>query len=199
MRWVRGSAERRRGRGGLLGCQRTQAGRSGQRGGEGAQPGERGDEVVGPRPGSVDPQPRPAAVAGEAGRHVQQPVTDGLGFGDRERAVQAQRGEEGQQVRRQRRQLHPHRVDGVVGRRQLAPAGVFEVADALFDAGVAAVTQIQHLQVGGRLVGEKAGEEVAVDIVEGLLRAGVQRLAAYQQPRPVSVSVPLCKGLTSRS
>ena len=41
---------------------------------------------------------------------------------------------------------------------------------------------VQHRQVGARLIGEEAGEALPVDVIQGLLRAGVQRLSAHQQP-----------------
>lgn len=41
---------------------------------------------------------------------------------------------------------------------------------------------VQHGQVGVGGVGEDADEAVAVDVGEGLLGAGMQRLAADQQP-----------------
>lgn len=54
--------------------------------------------------------------------------------------------------------------------------------DAVLDPGVGAVTRVEPRDVEVGLVGEERGEPVAVDVVEGLLRAGVQRFAAHHQP-----------------
>jgi hypothetical protein len=73
-------------------------------------------------------------------------------------------------------------VEGVA--RHRGQAGVLRAADAVLDPGVRPMAGVEHGDVGVGLVGEKRGEPVPVDVVEGLLRAGVQRFTTHDQPRP---------------
>lgn len=60
----------------------------------------------------------------------------------------------------------------------------FGAADAVLNSSVGAVADIEGGDVGVLLVGEERGEPKPVDVVEGLLRSGMQRFAAHDQPRP---------------
>src|SRR3954447_24840615 len=66
---------------------------------------------------------------------------------------------------------------------RLRHPGVLAGADAVLDAGAAAVAQLQGGDVGSGLVGEKAGVPVAVLVEDLKLRARVRALAATDQPR----------------
>ncbi len=71
-------------------------------------------------------------------------------------------------------------LEGVV--REVAHAGVLASADAVLDAGSAAVTQLQLGDVLAVLVGEKARVPVAVLVEDLKPSAGVRALAAADQP-----------------
>src|SRR3954447_1454703 len=66
---------------------------------------------------------------------------------------------------------------------RLRHPGVLAGADAVLDAGAAAVAQLQGGDVGSGLVGEKAGVPVAVLVEDLKLRARVRALTATDQPR----------------
>ena len=71
-------------------------------------------------------------------------------------------------------------LERVVG--EVAHAGVLAGADAVLDAGAAAVAQLQDGDVVAVLVGDKARVPVAVLVEDRELRAGVRALAAADQP-----------------
>ena len=147
-----------------------------------AQPLERGDERVGPGPVAVELEVGAAAVTDELAGDVQQPVTEAFRFGGRELAGQADQLGPAEQVLGDQRELEPGLVvlEGVV--REVAHAGVLAGADAVLDAGAAAVTQLQDGDVVAVLVGEEARVPVAVLVEDRELRAGVRTLAAADQP-----------------
>jgi hypothetical protein len=62
-------------------------------------------------------------------------------------------------------------------------AQLVERADAVLGASAGAVATLDGDDVDLGLVGEHGGEPTAVDVVDGLLRAGVGRFAAHDQPR----------------
>jgi hypothetical protein len=69
-----------------VGCHGALAGQVGECSGL----GERVEQLFGPGPGALQPQPLPAGVAGDARGDVQDPVAQGLGLGDGEVAVQGE-------------------------------------------------------------------------------------------------------------
>jgi len=71
-------------------------------------------------------------------------------------------------------------------RREVGKPGVLPIADAVLDAGVAAVSQFQIGQlVGGSAgggVGEETGDPHAVVVGDAQLRPGMRALRAQDQP-----------------
>jgi hypothetical protein len=72
----------------------------------------------------------------------------------------------------QRGDLQPDLVLGVVVEGQVAQAGVFGGADAVLDAGVAAVAQFEVSELPAWGVGEQPGDPQPVDVGEPKLGAG---------------------------
>lgn len=113
---------------------------------------------------------------------VQQSVAQPLGFGSGERASEADQPRPAEQILGDQRDLKPRLVvlEGVVG--QVAHAAVLALADAVFDAGAAAMAQLQHGDVVAVLVGQQARVAVAEAVKDSELRTGVRALAAADQP-----------------
>src|SRR4051794_34169992 len=112
--------------------------RSAERG-DRAQARERVGECLGPGPVGLESQAGAATVVDDPSGDVQQPVAQSLGLGLGELAVEAGQLRPGQQVLGDERELQPGLVvlEGVV--RQVAHPGVLAGADAVLDAGAAAV------------------------------------------------------------
>src|SRR6266536_2666596 len=178
---------------------------------EGPQSRERGQQRRCPGPVAVEAQPDPAGVADEPGGGVPQPIPQGLGLGDFEIAVQQQRLRPAHQRLRHQHQGQPDVVGVEVCKGEVAEAGGLGTADAVLDAGVGAVADLQRgggaggrpgrfgrvgrpgvvagLQGGGvgiLLVGDEHLEAVAGVIGKGHLvaGAGVGPLAAADRPGP---------------
>ena len=102
-----------------------------------------------------------------------QPVAQGLGLGEGERAVQQQHlGPDGEVLGGQD-QLQPDLVAPPAVERQVRKAGRLRGADAVLDPGAPPVPQLQRGDVGVVLVGQEHLEAVAVKVGEAQLRAGV--------------------------
>src|SRR5262249_48544480 len=96
-----------------------------------------GDPVPGghdrgcPRPGCGDLQVAPPAAAGEPGCGVQEAVSQGLGLGVGEGAVEGEQPEPGEQGRGGQGGGQPGLVDGEQGGGELADSGVLAGADVV--------------------------------------------------------------------
>src|SRR3954465_12086467 len=101
--------------------------------------GEGGGQVIGPGPGSLEAQGGAARVEGEPAGEVQEPVAQGLGFADGERAVEAQQLGPGGEVLGDQGQLEPDLVVVEVAERQVLKPGLLSGADAVFGVGAGAV------------------------------------------------------------
>ena len=91
--------------------------------------------------------------------------------------------EPGDQVEGQRGDVRPGLVRGEIKERQLAQAGVFQGLDPVLTPAAGAVPGVQERSVPARGIGQERGDPVPVDIEQGRLRAGVQRLGAEEQVR----------------
>jgi hypothetical protein len=125
---------------------------------------EGGGEDVGPAPVSVDLEPEFASAVDEAGGDVQQPVAQCFRLGSRERRVVVQQDglHPGEQVDRGQGAGQPRLVDREQLRWEAAQPGVLAGADAVFDAGVAAVPGVEPGVLPGTGVGGEAGVAPAV-------------------------------------
>jgi len=103
---------------------------------------------------------------------VKQAVSQPLGLGFREVAGEEQRLGPDEQVVRDQDKVEPHLVEGVVVEGELAQAGVFVVADVVFDVGALAVAALEDLEASA-VVGH--GSAIAWDEVQasGRLHARV--------------------------
>ena len=106
---------------------------------QGSQPGERPGELDGPWPGVLQAKDDPAGVADDPGGDMPQPVAQRLGLGHGQVAVQQQRlGLDGEVLGGQD-QLQPDGVAAPAVKGEVAQAGGFGGADAVFDPGALAV------------------------------------------------------------
>ena len=86
---------------------------------------------------------------------MQKGVAQSLGFGLGQFALEYQALGEGDEVLGQADQLDPAGVVGEVGEGQVAQPGVFGAADAVLDAGMAAVAGLEVGDVGVGRVGDE--------------------------------------------
>lgn len=156
--------------------------------GGGSGCGERGELVVGvgddvgPGPGFGDFEgvsPGGAYEVSGDGEDAQ-PEPFGLGHGGPAGAGQALG--EGGEVSGEGADFQPDLVVCGVVEGQVTQAGVFGGADAVLDAGVAAVPQFQVGELAAFGVGEEAGDTESVGVGEAELRAGVGAFLAQDQP-----------------
>ncbi len=155
------------------------AGRRGER----FEAGERVREVARPGPAHLQAEPRLAAVEGEPGGGVQEPVAQPLGLAARERAAEQQCLRPGKQVVGDQDEREPDGVEIEVAEGEVAQAGVLVAADLVLDAGAPAVAALEQRDVDVLLVGEQDLEAVAVVVCERELGARVGALAADDPAR----------------
>jgi hypothetical protein len=86
---------------------------------------------------------------------VQEAVAQALGLRARELAVEAQRLRPRDHVLGDQRQLEPHGVGGEVAEGEVAKPRVLGTADAVLDARVAAVVEVEPRDVIAALVGHE--------------------------------------------
>jgi hypothetical protein len=152
---------------------------------------EGGGERVRPGPAAVDLEAGAACAVDEAGGDVQQPVAQGLrlGFGEIGLVVQENALGPGDEVDRDQRADQPRLVDRELPGGEPAHAGVLAGADAVFDAGVAAVAGIQPGVLPEWGVGGDAGVAPAIAFFEQVqLCAGMRAFPAHDDAHPVGVS-----------
>jgi hypothetical protein len=118
---------------------RTTGAGSGGRLWQGCDSGERGGDFCCPGPGFGGAESGLSGGAGDSGGDVQEPVAQRLGFSGGQGAVEEEQLGPGEQVDGGEGELQPGGVDGEDTGREPAEAGVLAGADAVSDAGVAAV------------------------------------------------------------
>ena len=112
------------------------------------QAGERGGQLVRPRPGALQANDEAAGVADDAGGDMQQPVAQGLGFGHPKLALQQQHLGPAAKVTGHEDQLQPDGVAPPGVERQVAQAGGLGAADAVLNADALAMAQLQAARSG---------------------------------------------------
>ena len=150
-----------------------------------------GDDDVGrPWPGLLEPDDCLAAGAGDGGRGVPHAVTQLLGFGDSQLAVEAQRLRPGVEVLGDQHELQPGFVADEVLAGQVAQPGVFGGPDAVLDVGAVAVPQLEAGDVGVGLVGdEHLMAEPLGGVEQRQLGARVGTFSAGDHPHPLTPAV----------
>ena len=151
--------------------------------------------AAGPRPFALERQGRPARRGAQSSRRVQKGVTQTLGLGPGQFALEHQTLGEGDEVLGQADQLDPAGVVGEVAEGQVAQPGVFGTTDAVLDAGMAPVAGFEVGDVGVGRVGDEdlvapAGrvKEVELGAVVGSSRRTMARVPSGQRERSRSVS-----------
>jgi hypothetical protein len=147
---------------------------------QGSQPGERLGQLDCPWPGALQAQDDPAGMVDDPGGCVPQPVAQRLGLGHGQLAVQQQGLGPAAKVLGGKDQLEPDGVAAQKVEREVAKPGGLGAADAVFDPGALAVTQLQPGQVGVVLIGKEDLEAVALVVGEAQLRAGMGVFSAPQ-------------------
>src|SRR5581483_11716564 len=142
------------------------------------------DQFLCPGPSVGEAERGASSAAGDDGGGVGEAVAEPFGFGSGEFAVEAEELGPGHEVLGGEDDGEPGCVDGEALRWQVAQAGVFGVADALFGAAPASVERFEVGDVGGGEVGDEDLEAVPVDVGEGELGAGVGVLPADDGPGP---------------
>jgi hypothetical protein len=133
----------------------------------------------------------PAGVADDSGGHMQQPISQRLGLGHGQVALQQQRlGPAGELLGAQD-QLEPDAVAPPAVERQVLEAGGLGGADAVLDPGALTMPQLQPGQVRVGLVGEEDLEAVAVVVGEAQLGAGVGVFPSADRSGAVRPGVPV--------
>jgi hypothetical protein len=142
---------------------------------EGPQAVEGGDERLGPGPVAREPELGAPPGANEPSGHVEQPVAQPLGLGQAMLTLEIERLRPGEEVLGDQHQLEPDLVvlEGVEG--EVLEARVLGAADAVLDAGPAAVGELERGDVRVRLVGDEAREAVAVGVLKAQLGTGMGR------------------------
>ena len=164
---------------------------------QGADGGERGDEVGGPGPGGREAEVSSSGAVGQAGGDVQEPVAQRLRLARLQGRGQREQAQPRGQVGGDRGGQRPGLVDGVLAGREPADAAVLGVADPALDAGVGAVPGFEERDLSGLGVGGDGLVAPAVGVFEQRqLRAGVGMFAADDDPHPGRTS-PCSRGSPS--
>lgn len=142
-------------------------------GGEAVESREGPDEGVCPRPGFREVKDEASGGAGESARGVREAVAEAFGLRAGEFPIQQEGLGPGDEVLGDEHELDPHGVGGETAEGEVPKARVFGAADAVLDAGVAAVAKFEGCDVVACLVGEEHLEAVAVVVGERELCAGV--------------------------
>ena len=126
------------------------------------------------------------AERGQAGGHVQQPVTQRLRFCGRQCGlVESDQAQPGNQIGSDLDGPEPGGVDRELPRREPAQAGVFCVPDPILDRGVGTVSGIEERQLAALGVGDEGLVAAAVGFLEQRqLGARVGSFAAVGQEVP---------------
>jgi len=136
----------------------------------------------------VDVQDVASRGADESSGGGQDPQSHPFRFVAGGRVGQREAGAPGQQISGERGDGDPDPVLVGVMEGQVAQPGVLRRADAVLDAGVAAVAQFEVGELGGGAaaggVGEEPGDAQPVAVGDPQLRARVRAFLAQDQPRP---------------